>query len=258
MVFDLGMPDRIALITGASRGIGLAIAHRLSADGYHVVVTARSADKIADLADQLNAAGRPADAVACDLGDRSSVDDLVAEVRARHGRLDVLVNNAGALPAARVAEEVTRAEWDAVLEVNLSAPWFLACRAKELMGDRGGVIVNVASTASFYPSRGLIAYNVSKAGVVMLTKVLALEWARHGVRVVGIAPGKIDTDLVAPVIAHAEKKGVALNPQRRVGTGEEVAGLVSYVVSDAAAFVTGSVIPIDGGELLVATSEHGK
>jgi len=135
MVFDLGMPDRIALITGASRGIGLAIAHRLSADGYHVVVTARSADKIADLADQLKAAGRPADAVACDLGDRSSVDDLVAEVRARHGRLDVLVNNAGALPAARVAEDVTRAEWDAVLEVNLSAPWFLACRAKELMGD---------------------------------------------------------------------------------------------------------------------------
>ena len=149
------------------------------------------------------------------------------------------------------------AEWDATLSLNLSAPWYLSCRARDLM-DAGGVIVNNASTASYYPSRGLVAYNVSKSALVMLTRVLALEWARDGVRVVGIAPGKIDTDLVQPILAWSEKRGLPLNPMRRVGGAEEVADLVTFLVSDEARYITGVTVPIDGGELLTAGSEPGR
>jgi NAD(P)-dependent dehydrogenase (short-subunit alcohol dehydrogenase family) len=264
MVFDLSMEHdteppvvRVALITGASRGIGLAIAERLNQDGYHVILTARSSGDLDTAVERLRIAGGAATGIVCDVGDRTALAALVTEVSQRFGRLDVLVNNAGTLPTAKLAETVEYSEWDATMEVNLTAPWFLAARARELMPD-GGVIVNIASSASFYPSRGLVAYNVSKAGIVMLTKVLALEWARHGIRVVGVAPGKVDTELLAPIKVWAEKSGRPLNPQRRIGHPDEVAGLVSYLASPAAAYVTGVVVPIDGGELLVASSELSK
>jgi NAD(P)-dependent dehydrogenase (short-subunit alcohol dehydrogenase family) len=264
MVFDLGMqrdpePDeaRLALVTGASRGIGLAIARRLAADGYHVVLCARSSDVIEGHAAQLRAEGRLASALTCDLSDRTAIAALLVEYEQQFSRMDVLFNNAGALPTAQVAESVDYDEWDRTLEVNVTAPWYLASRFRRLMRP-GSVVVNVASTAAYYPSRGLVAYNVSKAALVMLTRVLALEWARHGVRVVGVAPGKIDTELLAPIKAYAESRNVEWNPQRRVGAAEEVAGLVGYLVSDAAAFITGTVFPIDGGELLVASSDTPK
>jgi NAD(P)-dependent dehydrogenase (short-subunit alcohol dehydrogenase family) len=264
MVFDLAMqrdqePDDtlLALVTGASRGIGLAIARRLCADGYHVVLCARSTDAIEAHAAQLRGEGRQASALTCDLSDRAAVADLLAVYEQRFGRMDVLVNNAGALPTAQHADTVDYPEWDRTLELNVTAPWYLATRSRRLMRP-GSVVVNVASTAAFYPSRGLVAYNVSKAALVMLTRVLALEWARHGVRVVGVAPGKIDTELLAPIKAYAESRNVEWNPQRRVGAAEDVAGMVGYLVSDAAAFVTGTVFPIDGGELLVASSDTPK
>src|SRR3984957_2313269 len=144
-----------------------------------------------------------------------------------------------------------------VIGLNLSAPWYLACRAKELMTD-GGVVVNSASTASYYPSRGLVAYNVSKAALVMLTRVLALEWARDGVRVVGVAPGKVDTDLVQPILRWSEKTERPLNPMRRIGQDDEVADLVVFLASPQAGFITGVTVPIDGGELLTAGSETGR
>src|SRR6202012_3289785 len=113
-------------------------------------------------------------------------------------------------PEAKPADQVSWAEWDATLSLNLSAPWYLACRARELMTG-GGVIVNNASTASYYPSRGLVAYNVSKSALVMLTRVLALEWARDGIRVVGVAPDKIDPDLVQPILRWSEQRSLPLN-----------------------------------------------
>jgi 3-oxoacyl-[acyl-carrier protein] reductase len=183
---------------------------------------------------------------------------LVERVGEEFGGLEVLVNNAGLLPAAARAEATGWAEWDSAIGLNLSAPWYLACRAKELMADRGGVVVNNASTASYYPSRGLVGYNVSKAALVMLTRVLALEWARDGVRVVGVAPGKIDTDLVQPILRWSEKTERPLNPMRRIGLDREVADLVAFLASDQAAFITGVTVPIDGGELLTAGSEAGR
>jgi NAD(P)-dependent dehydrogenase (short-subunit alcohol dehydrogenase family) len=247
------LAGRRALVTGASRGIGAAIARRFAELGADVVLAARTFGAIEALAGDLGKLGVRALAVQADMTDRNSLDALMT----RAGRLDILVNNAGVLPEAKPACEVSWADWDATLGLNLSAPWYLACRAKELMGD-GGVIVNNASTASYYPSRGLVAYNVSKSGLVMLTRVLALEWARDGVRVVGIAPGKIDTHLVQPILRWSEQRNLPLNPMRRIGGQDEVADLVAFLVSDEARYITGVTIPVDGGELLTAGSEPGR
>lgn len=252
MVFDTAMADndtRIALVTGASRGIGLAIARRLAADGLHAVLSARSADAIEGHAKDLRNAGLAASAVRCDVSDRASTAALLETIRTDFGRLDVLVNNAGTAHAATLAESLEYEDWDRTLEVNVTAPFFLASRAKPLM-PRGGVVINVSSTAAMYPSRGLAAYNVSKAGVSMLTRVLALEWAREGIRVVGVAPGKIDTEMLEPIKAWVAKHKLAPNPLDRLGQAEEVAELVAYLAGERAAFITGSVLPVDGGELL--------
>jgi NAD(P)-dependent dehydrogenase (short-subunit alcohol dehydrogenase family) len=247
-----------ALVTGASRGIGAAIARRFAEQGADVVLAARSAGAIEELAMELGELGVRALAVRADMTDRDSLRALMARVGDEFGRLDILVNNAGVLPEAKRAEAYDWEDWDAALGLNLSAPWYLACRARELMGDGGGVIVNNASTASYYPSRGLVAYNVSKSALIMLTRVLALEWARDGVRVVGVAPGKIETDLVQPILRWTEKNDMPLNPLGRIGADHEVADLVSFLVSDRAGYITGVTVPIDGGELLTAGSEPGR
>jgi NAD(P)-dependent dehydrogenase (short-subunit alcohol dehydrogenase family) len=247
-----------ALITGASRGIGAAIARRFAGLGADVALAARSAGAVEALAADLRHLGARAVAVRADLTDRDSLRSLIERVGEEFGGLDVLVNNAGLLPPAVRAEGVGWAEWDSVIGLNLSAPWYLACRAKELMGDGGGVVVNNASTASYYPSQGLVAYNVSKAALVMLTRVLALEWARDNVRVVGVAPGKIDTDLVQPILRWSEKTQRPLNPMRRIGRDDEVSDLVAFLASSRAGYITGVTVPIDGGELLTAGSEPGR
>jgi NAD(P)-dependent dehydrogenase (short-subunit alcohol dehydrogenase family) len=248
---------RRVLVTGASRGIGTAIARRFAELGADLALTARSADAVRALAGELRQAGTRAVAVPADLTDRESLRALTERVGEEFGGLDVLVNNAGMLPAAVPADAVGWAEWDQVIGLNLAAPWYLACRAKELMAD-GGAVINNASTASYYPSRGLVAYNVSKAALVMLTRVLALEWARDGVRVVGVAPGKIDTELVQPILRWSEKTERPLNPMRRIGQDHEVADLVAFLASPQAGFITGVTVPIDGGELLTAGSEGGR
>lgn len=252
------LEGRRALVTGASRGIGAAIARRFAEQGADVVLAARSEGAISELAKELGELGVRALAVPADMTDRGSLQALMERVGEEFGGLDVLVNNAGVLPAASRAENLGWDDWDATIGLNLSAPWYLACRAKELMGARGGVVVNNASTAAYFPSRGLVAYNVTKSAMIMLTRVLALEWAREGVRVVGVAPGKIDTDLVAPIVAWTEKHEMPLNPMRRIGSDHEVADLVAFLVSDRAAYITGVTVPIDGGELLTAGSEPGR
>ncbi len=248
---------RRVLVTGASRGIGAAIARTFAALGADVVLAARSAGAIGSLAAELEAGGARAVPVVADMTDRASLSALMERVRAEFGGLDVLVNNAGVLPAASRAENLSWADWDSTMQLNVSAPWFLACRARELM-DTGGVIVNNASTAAYFPSRGLVGYNVSKSALVMLTRVLALEWAQDGVRVVGVAPGKVKTELVEPILRWTEKHDLPLNPMRRLGSDSEVADLVAFLASDQAGYITGVTVPIDGGELLTAGSEPGR
>jgi NAD(P)-dependent dehydrogenase (short-subunit alcohol dehydrogenase family) len=243
------LSGQTALVTGAGRGIGASIAEHLARRDVHVILSARNADAITALAESLTGQGFKATAVPADLGEESSVDRLMDSVAAM-GTLDIVVNNAGVLPKARRVEKITRQEWAAVMDVNLTAPWVIASRAKEMMGQSGGVIVNVASTAAFFPSVGLSHYNVSKAALVMLTKVCALEWAADGIRVVGIAPGKVNTDMVRPILDWTSAQGLHVNPMKRIAEPAEIAELVCYLVSAAARYVTGVIVPIDGGELM--------
>ncbi|MGC2377638.1 MAG: SDR family NAD(P)-dependent oxidoreductase [Mycobacterium sp.] len=245
------LAGKTALVTGAGRGIGAAIAEQLSGDGAHVILVARSESVIRERALALTDRGLLATAIAADIGDEEAIRALMDSAARVSGTLDIVVNNAGVLPKARRTEKVTRDEWDSVMAVNLTAPWSISCRAKELMAATGGgVIVNVASTAAFFPSAGLAAYNVGKAALVMLTRVCALEWASEGIRVVGVAPGKVDTDMVTPILDWTSNQGLQVNPLNRVAGPDEIADLVTYLVSPAARYVTGVTIPIDGGELL--------
>lgn len=249
------MPDavRVALVTGASRGIGAATARRLGADGFAVVLAARSTDDLDGVAADITGAGGDALAVRCDAAVIDDLDALLAAAVDRHGRIDVLVNNAGVLPTATRSERVPVDVWRNAFDVNVTAPWYLAGRCKGVMTTAGGgVVVNVSSTAALYPSVGFVAYNATKAAVSMLTRTLALEWAAEGVRVVGIAPGKIDTGMIEPILAFSDRRGIALNPLGRVGHPDEVADLIAYLVSDRGSFITGSIITIDGGEVLAS------
>jgi NAD(P)-dependent dehydrogenase (short-subunit alcohol dehydrogenase family) len=237
---------RVAVVTGASRGIGAAIARRLAADGARLVLVARDRQRLGQLADELPEA-EPLVAPT-DLSSIEDIDALKALIRDTCGRVDVLVNNAGVLPRARRVERVPDDDWSATLSINLAAPWYLSTRLVELMGS-GSVVINVASSAAFYPSIGLAPYNVAKAGLVMLTRCCALEWAARGIRVVGVAPGKVSTDMVVPILDHLDAQGTAVNPLGRVAEPGEIAALVSFLAGDDAGYVTGSVIAIDGGEL---------
>jgi 3-oxoacyl-[acyl-carrier protein] reductase len=238
-------------VTGASRGIGAATAQALAGRGLAVAVVARSSHALAEVADRIRAAGGTAMPVEADLGDPDAVEALVPRVTEEFGGLDVLVNNAGILPKASRSERVSRSDWEHVLAVNLTAPWLLAARAHDSMATRGGgVVVNVTSTASFYPSIGLAHYCSAKAALEMTTKVLALEWARDGIRVLGVAPGRVDTDLVRPILDWDTKRGKAPNPLNRLGAPAEVAGVIAFLCSDEAAYLTGTTVVVDGGELV--------
>jgi NAD(P)-dependent dehydrogenase (short-subunit alcohol dehydrogenase family) len=249
--------DRVALVTGASRGIGAATAIALARSGAAVAMAARNIAALEDIAALVNKAGGQALPIEADLGDPDRVEALVPTVVAEFGGIDVLVNNAGILPAATRSERVSREDWDRVIAINLTAPWLLASRAHDSMAGRGaGVIVNVTSTASFYPSIGLAHYCSAKAALEMTTKTLALEWARDGIRVLSVAPGRVDTDLVRPIVAWDEKHGARPNPLNRLGTPDEVGGVIAFLCSDAAGYMTGSTVVLDGGELVGLATSH--
>jgi NAD(P)-dependent dehydrogenase (short-subunit alcohol dehydrogenase family) len=252
-------PRPVALVTGASRGIGAATARRLAADGHRLVLAARSAEPLASLAAELGGDHGDALALPTDLTDPSAVDALVDATRAFAGTspLAVLVNNAGVLPTATRAERMSLDDWQRTLMLNLTSPWYLATRVHALMGE-GSVVVNVSSSAAFYPSVGLSAYNASKAALNTVTRGLALEWARDGIRVVGVAPGLVDTELAVPITQWMDRTEQKVNPMGRLGTADEVAELIAFVAGGKAAYMTGSVVTLDGGELLTASSEAPK
>jgi NAD(P)-dependent dehydrogenase (short-subunit alcohol dehydrogenase family) len=257
MSTDAAAQLKVALVTGASRGIGAATARRLAADGFALVLAARSSAAIEDLAGEIADADGHALAIPTDLLDLDAVDSLIEAAVTRFGHIDVVVNNAGVLPTAKLAEHTSREEWADVMTLNLTSPWYLASRAKTHLRP-GSVVVNITSTAGYFPSVGLVPYNVSKAAMLALTRALALEWARDDIRVIGVAPGKVDTEMVEPILAWTERKGLAVNPLRRVAQPEEIAELIAFLVSDRASYITGSIVAIDGGELLATATDAAR
>jgi NAD(P)-dependent dehydrogenase (short-subunit alcohol dehydrogenase family) len=244
-----GPADRIALVTGASRGIGRAIARRLAADGADVAVTARDISSLADTVADISALGRRAAAVAMDVLSVASIASAVEEVSAALGPIDILVNNAG-MQRLSPALDVTEDDWDLVIDTNLRGAFFVAQAVGRGMVERGyGRIVNVASMAALKSNPERVAYNSSKAGLLAVTRQLAYEWGPLGVRVNAIAPTFVETELSGPYLARpGVRAGIERAiPIHRLPSPDEVAAAVAYLVSPAADVINGIVLPVDGG-----------
>lgn len=241
------LDQQVALVTGAGRGIGAAIARRLAGEGATLVLVDRDAEAAAQLANELAARDQRALALAVDVTERVQVEGLMAQVREALGGLDVLVNNAGIIRDGFLGK-LSEADWDAVLAVNLKGP-FLCCQAAlPLLRQRErGRIVNIASRA-WLGNIGQANYAASKGGVVSLTRTLALELARYRINVNAVAPGLIDTPMTRAMPAAARERLLRMQPTGEMGTAEDVAAAVAFLAGPDARFITGQVLHVDGGK----------
>lgn len=242
----MGLDGRVALVTGATRGIGRAVAEELAAQGARLVVTGRSAEALAALALP------EAEAVALDVTAPGAAEALVGAAVARWGRLDVLVNNAGVLIPGTAAE-LSDEDWERSFAVNVTALFRVSRAAVRVMrGQGGGAIVNVASDWALVGARGALAYAATKGAVAQITRSMALDHAGEGIRVNAVCPGDTDTDMLAaehrgePREAALARLGAAI-PLGRVAHPQEVARVVAFLAGDGASFMTGTLVPVDGG-----------
>lgn len=242
------MENRVAIITGASRGLGRAIAIELAAHATHVVLAARDVASLEAVAESIGADA--ATVMAADVSDPAGMQTLVDRAVSQFGRLDVFVNNAGVAPQSAV-EQTTDEEWARIVDINLNAAFRSARALAPVYRDAGGGrLINIASVFGLLGRSGFGAYGASKAGLINLSRVLAAEWAKFGAQVNVVAPGYISTDINAEMRENEAfmKRVVSRIPARRMGESHEVANLVRYLALDAPDFLTGQVIAIDGGE----------
>ncbi len=247
MVFPL--EGKIALITGGSRGIGKAIALGFARAGADVVIASRKLPDLEKVAEEIRGLGRESLAIAAHVGRLEDINNLVTKAVEKFERIDILVNNAGTNPNLDSALDAQERAWDAVMNLNLKGLFFLSQAVARVMKAKGGgCIINVASMDGIRPGM-LPVYSISKAGVIMATKVMALEWAQYGIRVNAVAPGLVKTSFSEYFWNNPEvwEGWVSKIPMQRPAETEEIAGMMLCLASDAASYVTGAVITVDGG-----------
>lgn len=243
------LSGKTAIVTGGSRGIGLAIAEAFVARGARVVITARGQ---AQLDDAVRTLGANAIAKRCDNADPADISRLMEEAWAL-GPVDILVNNAGISPFYKRAEHVTLEDWDSVIDVNLRGTFFCAQEfaRKCFEAARPGAIINVSSVGGVTPLDRLSVYGAAKAGIHLLTKAMALEWADRNVRVNAIAPGWTETDFTGELFQSRWGEKLRSDvPMGRFAQPADISGAAVFLASEAAAFITGAILPVDGGRLL--------
>lgn len=245
--------DRVALITGSTRGIGRAIAEALAEAGATVVVNGRGAAATAAVASELERQGYKAFGIDADLGDLQSAAGLVGQAIELAGRLDIVVNNAAISPYLGRPEKLSAEQWGQIMQVNVTSPFLIAQAAGSYWIDTAqpGAIVNIASIGGEVALNGLVGYCTSKAALLGMTRSLAVDWAKHRIRVNAIAPGYVATDFTERVRALDQYYQAILDhtPLGRFAEPHEIAGAAVFLASDAASYVTGHVLAVDGGWL---------
>lgn len=243
------LSGKVALVTGGSRGIGKAIAVGLAKFGADVAVTSRKLPDLEEVAAEIRRSGRRSMAVAAHVGRTEEVNSLVPKVKEELGSIDILVNNAGTNPTMDRAIDVEERAWDSIMNLNLKGLFFLSQAVARLMREQGGGnIINITSVAGITPDI-LPVYSISKAGVIMATKVMAQQWAQYNIRVNAIAPGLTRTRFSQALWENPDilQGAMMLTPMRRVAEPEEMVGAAVFLASEASSYVTGHVLVVDGG-----------
>ena len=246
---SFSLSGKVALVTGGSRGIGKAIAIGLAKFGADVAVTSRKLPDLEEVATEIRGLGRRSMAVATHVGRMDEINNLVPKVKDKLGRIDILVNNAATNPTMDQAIDIEERAWDSIMNLNLKGLFFLSQAVARLMKEQGeGKIINVASVAGITPDI-LPVYSISKAGVIMATKVMAQQWAQHNIRVNAIAPGLTRTRFSEALWSNPAVLQAATErtPLQRVAEPDEMVGAVIFLASDASSYVTGHVLVVDGG-----------
>lgn len=244
------LQDKVAVVTGGSRGLGKAMAEGLARAGADVVVVSRHLEACQAVAEELRRYGGRHQALAADVSRVAEADRLMYQVRSARGRVDILVNNAGISPIFKRAETVTENEWDDIIDTNLKGAFFCAAAAGRAMIDqKSGSIINISSAVGEEGAARLSVYAVAKAGVISLTKTLAVEWAQHNIRVNCIAPAYFDVGVSEPALntKWVYEEIIRRTPMKRVGLASELMGAVVFLASNASSYVTGHTLYVDGG-----------
>ncbi|GAA6135371.1 SDR family oxidoreductase [Oceaniserpentilla sp. 4NH20-0058] len=247
------LTGKVALVTGASRGIGESIAKLLAEQGAHVIVSSRKIDGCQRVVDEIKAAGHSAEAFACHIGDTQQIQATFDHIKEAHGKLDILVNNAAANPYFGHILDTDISAFEKTVDVNIRGYFFMCVEGGKLMkANGGGSIINVASVNGIIPGDLQGIYSVTKASVISMTKAFAKECAQLGIRVNALLPGATDTKFASALVKNEAILNKALEhiPMRRVAEPDEMAGTVLYLASDASSYTTGACINVDGGYLL--------